>query len=38
MNSILKIYVKRGQNGQITIKIPTVLRNWTGNYAQIVYP
>lgn len=31
MNSILKIYVKRSQNGQITIKIPTVLRNWTGN-------
>lgn len=31
MNSILKIYVKRSQNGQIRIKIPTVLRNWTGN-------
>lgn len=31
MNSILKIYVKRSQNGQLTIEIPTVLRNWTGN-------
>lgn len=30
MNSILKIYVKRSHDGQITIKIPTVLRNWTG--------
>jgi len=31
LNSILKIYAKRSQNGQITIKTPTVLRNWTGN-------
>lgn len=31
MNSILKIYIKRSHDGQITIRIPTVLRNWTGN-------